>query len=93
MAGGGPARRRRAGRAPRRPPPLLQTVGACCRLVGDATRATNPSLLNPPPAEAGGFLAQAAHGPSGPTGLTPSTPAGSEPARFGTTGKGITVPA
>ncbi|WP_164405878.1 transposase [Streptomyces mirabilis] len=47
--------------------------------------------LNPPPAEAGGFLAQAACGSSGPTGLTPSTPAGSEPARFGTTSKGVAV--
>ncbi|QDN93550.1 hypothetical protein FNV61_56900 [Streptomyces sp. RLB3-6] len=47
--------------------------------------------MNPPPAEAGGFLAQAACGSSGPTGLTPSTPAGSEPARFGTTSKGVAV--
>ncbi|QDN85331.1 hypothetical protein FNV68_07745 [Streptomyces sp. S1D4-23] len=47
--------------------------------------------MNPPLAEAGGFLAQVARGSSGPMGLTPSTPAGSEPARFGTTSKGVAV--
>ncbi|GAB2967556.1 hypothetical protein GCM10023080_032780 [Streptomyces pseudoechinosporeus] len=38
--------------------------------------------MNPPPAEAGGFLAQEAPQVSDLKGLTPSTPAGTEPARF-----------
>ncbi|GAA2656242.1 hypothetical protein GCM10010307_69670 [Streptomyces vastus] len=38
--------------------------------------------MNPPQAKAGGFLAQEAPQTNGLKGLTPSTPAGTEPARF-----------
>src|SRR4051794_26198400 len=40
------------------------------------------NFLTPPPAEARGFLAQEAPQVSDPQGLTPSTPAGTEPARL-----------
>ena len=47
-------------------------------------RAVSRIYLNPPPADPWGFLAQEAPRVSDPEGLTPSTPAGTEPARFGT---------